>query len=135
MVWGVITYNTRSPLVLIRGPMTVQRHVHNILQPYVLPIMQRLSGAVFQQDKARPHTARVSQDCLRTVTTLPWPVRSPDLSPIEQYLGSFGTTSWASHEFEQTRGKDTANMKRNVPRHQTKIVFLNARSYHIVHSH
>ncbi|GFU32225.1 uncharacterized protein TNCV_3834411 [Trichonephila clavipes] len=32
---------------------------------------------------ARPHTARVSQDCLRTVSTLPWPARFPDLSPIE----------------------------------------------------
>ncbi|GFU72948.1 transposable element Tcb1 transposase [Trichonephila clavipes] len=31
--------------------------------------MKRLSGAIFQQDNARPHTARVSQDCLRTVTT------------------------------------------------------------------
>ncbi|GFW03562.1 transposable element Tcb2 transposase [Trichonephila clavipes] len=52
--------------------------------------MQRLPGAIFQQDNARPHTARVSQDCLRTVTTLPWPARSPDLSPIEHiwdYLG------------------------------------------------
>ncbi|GFV69053.1 hypothetical protein TNCV_2928821 [Trichonephila clavipes] len=27
--------------------------------------------------------ARVSQDYLRTVTTLLWPARSPDLSPIE----------------------------------------------------
>ncbi|GFV38205.1 transposable element Tcb1 transposase [Trichonephila clavipes] len=37
----------------------------------------------FFNDNARPHTARVSQDCLRTVTTLPWPARSPNLSPIE----------------------------------------------------
>ncbi|GFU88058.1 transposable element Tcb1 transposase [Trichonephila clavipes] len=37
----------------------------------------------FQQDDARPHTARVSQDCLCTVSTLPWPDRSPDLSPIK----------------------------------------------------
>ncbi|GFS87823.1 transposable element Tcb2 transposase [Trichonephila clavipes] len=28
-------------------------------------------------------TARVSQDCLRNVTTFPWPSRSPELSPIE----------------------------------------------------
>ncbi|GFX67117.1 transposable element Tcb2 transposase [Trichonephila clavipes] len=45
--------------------------------------MQRLPGAIFQQDNAQPHMARVSQDCLHTVTTLPWPARSPDLSPIE----------------------------------------------------
>ncbi|GFV21033.1 transposable element Tcb1 transposase [Trichonephila clavipes] len=50
------------------------------------------------------------------------------------YLGSFGTASWASHEFERTRGKVTANMERNVLRHHTELVYLNARSYRIVHS-
>ncbi|GFX46396.1 transposable element Tcb2 transposase [Trichonephila clavipes] len=83
MVWGAIAYNTRSPLVLIRWTMTAQRYVHDILQPHVFPLMQRLPGAIFQQDNGRPHTARVSQDFLRTVTILPWPARSPDLSPIE----------------------------------------------------
>ncbi|GFY00724.1 transposable element Tcb2 transposase [Trichonephila clavipes] len=83
MVWGAIAYNTRSPLVLIRGTMTAQRYVHDMLQPHVLPLMQRLPGAIFQLDNAQPHTARVSQDCLHTVTTLPWPARSPDLFPID----------------------------------------------------
>ncbi|GFX84936.1 transposable element Tcb2 transposase [Trichonephila clavipes] len=69
MVRGSIAYNTRSSLVLIRGTMTAHRYVHDILQPYVLPFMQLLPGAIFQQDNAPPHTARVSQDCLRTVTT------------------------------------------------------------------
>ncbi|GFS65333.1 HTH_Tnp_Tc3_2 domain-containing protein, partial [Trichonephila clavipes] len=32
MVWGVIACNTRSPLVLIRGTMSAQRYVHDILQ-------------------------------------------------------------------------------------------------------
>ncbi|GFW53465.1 transposable element Tcb2 transposase [Trichonephila clavipes] len=75
LVWGVIAYNTRLPLVLIRGTMTAQQYVHDILQLHVLPLMQRLAGAIFQHDNALPHTARVSQDCLLTVTTLPWPSR------------------------------------------------------------
>ncbi|GFT41402.1 transposable element Tcb2 transposase [Trichonephila clavipes] len=79
---GVIAYNTRSPLVLIRGPLTAQRCVLDILPPHVLPLMQRLSRAIFQQDNAQPHTARVSQDFVHVVTTLPWPVRSPDFSSI-----------------------------------------------------
>ncbi|GFS52770.1 transposable element Tcb1 transposase [Trichonephila clavipes] len=45
--------------------------------------MERLPGAIFQQENARPHTARVSQDFLRIVTTLPWSSRSPDLFRIE----------------------------------------------------
>ncbi|GFX44766.1 transposable element Tcb2 transposase [Trichonephila clavipes] len=82
MVWGAIAYNTRSPLVLIHRTMTAQWYVHEIQQPLVLTLMQRLPEAIFQQDNARPHTARMSQECLRTVTSLSWPARSPDLSPI-----------------------------------------------------
>ncbi|GFU71469.1 transposable element Tcb2 transposase [Trichonephila clavipes] len=63
--------------------MTAKRYVHDILQSHVLPLMQWLPGAIYQQDNARLHTARVSQDCLRTVSTLPWPAGSPDLPPIE----------------------------------------------------
>ncbi|GFX88964.1 transposable element Tcb2 transposase [Trichonephila clavipes] len=90
MVRGVIAYNARSPLVMIRGTMASQRYVHDILQPHVLPLMQRLPGALFQQDNAQPHTARMSQNCLRTVTSLPWPARSPDLSSIEYIWDHLG---------------------------------------------
>ncbi|GFT86617.1 transposable element Tcb1 transposase [Trichonephila clavipes] len=64
--------------------MTAQWYVHDILQPHVLPFVQRLPKAIFQQDNAWPHTGRVSQDCLRTVTTLPRFVSN------RVYLGSFG---------------------------------------------
>ncbi|GFV50405.1 transposable element Tcb1 transposase [Trichonephila clavipes] len=47
------------------------------------PFLNRLLGAIFQQDNAHPHTARVAQDFLRHFQTLPWPARSPDLSPVE----------------------------------------------------
>ncbi|GFU75022.1 transposable element Tcb2 transposase [Trichonephila clavipes] len=63
--------------------MTAQRYVHDILQLHVSPLMQQLPGAIFQQENARPHTARVSQTCLRTVTILAWFARFPDLSPIK----------------------------------------------------
>ncbi|GFV65882.1 transposable element Tcb2 transposase [Trichonephila clavipes] len=71
----------------------LQRHTAptaSVMQPYVLPLMQRLPGAIFQQDNVRSHTARVSQDCLRTVTTLPWPARSPDFSPIKHIWDHLG---------------------------------------------
>ncbi|GFV77947.1 transposable element Tcb1 transposase [Trichonephila clavipes] len=90
MVWGAIANNTQSPLVLIRGTMTAQRYVHDILQPRVLPLLERLLGALFQQDNALPHTERVSQNCLRTVSTLKGPARSPDLCPIEQICYHLG---------------------------------------------
>ncbi|GFX40132.1 transposable element Tcb2 transposase [Trichonephila clavipes] len=83
MVCGAIAYNTRSPPVLIRGTMKAQWYVHDILQTHVLPLMQQLPGAIFKQNNTRPHMEWVSQDCLRSFTTLPWSSRFPDLSPIE----------------------------------------------------
>ncbi|GFV99000.1 DDE_3 domain-containing protein [Trichonephila clavipes] len=67
----------------MRGTLTGQRYVHYILRPPVRPFLNGLPGAIFQQDNARPHTARVAQDFLRHFQTLPWPVRSPNLSPVE----------------------------------------------------
>ncbi|GFY12286.1 transposable element Tcb2 transposase [Trichonephila clavipes] len=52
--------------------------------------MQRLPGDIFQQYNARPHTERVSLDCLGTVTTLPWPARYPEFSPIEHIWDHLG---------------------------------------------
>ncbi|GFS85989.1 transposable element Tcb2 transposase [Trichonephila clavipes] len=86
MAWVVIAYSTWSPLVLIRGTMTAQRYVHDILQPHVLPLVQLFPGVIFEQDNSRLHTARVTQYCLLTITTLPLPARSPDLSLID-HLG------------------------------------------------
>ncbi|GFW67398.1 transposable element Tcb2 transposase [Trichonephila clavipes] len=90
MIWGVIAYNTRSPLVLIRGTVTAQRYAHDILQSHVLPLMQRLPRAIFQQDNARTPTVLVLQYCLRTFTTLPWPAGSPDLSLIQHIWDHLG---------------------------------------------
>ncbi|GFT84531.1 transposable element Tcb2 transposase [Trichonephila clavipes] len=47
------------------------------------PFVHGLPVAIFQQDNARPQTARVAQDFLRHFQTLPSPVRSPNLSPVE----------------------------------------------------
>ncbi|GFS75992.1 transposable element Tcb2 transposase [Trichonephila clavipes] len=73
------------------------RYVHDILQPHVLPLMQWLPGAIFQQDNARPHT---SSSC----TVVPWPARSSDLSPIEHnwdHLGRRVGNPTSLNELEQ----------------------------------
>ncbi|GFW99338.1 transposable element Tcb2 transposase [Trichonephila clavipes] len=53
------------------------------------PFLNGLTGAVFQQDNAHPHTARVAQDFLRHFQTLPWPARAPNLSPVEHAWDQF----------------------------------------------
>ncbi|GFX52524.1 DDE_3 domain-containing protein [Trichonephila clavipes] len=82
-VWGAIVYDSRSTLIVMRGTLTDQRCVDDILRPHVGPFLNGLPGAILQQDNARPHTARVAQDFLIHFQTLPWPARSPDLYPVE----------------------------------------------------
>ncbi|GFV58871.1 transposable element Tcb2 transposase [Trichonephila clavipes] len=82
-VWRRLAYDSRSTLIAMRGTLTGQRYVDDILRPHVGPFLNGLPGAIFQQDNAHPHTARVAQDFLRHFQTLPWSARSPDLSPVE----------------------------------------------------
>ncbi|GFX91621.1 transposable element Tcb1 transposase [Trichonephila clavipes] len=55
-----------------------------MLEPVVLPYLQGLATTIFQQDNARSHVARIVQRFFvnHQIELLPWPTRSPDLSPI-----------------------------------------------------
>ncbi|GFW72331.1 transposable element Tc3 transposase [Trichonephila clavipes] len=57
----------------------------------------RRPGAIFQQDNAHPHTARVVQDYLRHFQIIPWPARSPDLSPVEHVWDQLKRQMRSSH--------------------------------------
>ncbi|GFV81694.1 DDE_3 domain-containing protein [Trichonephila clavipes] len=83
MVWGAIAYDSWSTLIVMRGTLTGQRYVDDILRSHVEPFLNGLPGAIFQQDNAPPHTARVARDFLRHFQTLPWPARFSDWSPVE----------------------------------------------------
>ncbi|GFX78110.1 transposable element Tcb1 transposase [Trichonephila clavipes] len=85
MVWGGIGYPSRTPLVRIAGTLNSQRYISEVLEPVVLPYLQGLAKAIFQQDNARPHVARIIQRFFvnHPIELLPWPTRSPELSPIE----------------------------------------------------
>ncbi|GFW49954.1 transposable element Tcb1 transposase [Trichonephila clavipes] len=62
MVWGGIGYHSRTPLVRIAGTLNSQSYISEVLEPVVLPYLQALATAI---------------------ELLPWPTRSPGLSPIE----------------------------------------------------
>ncbi|UYV64526.1 hypothetical protein LAZ67_3001100 [Cordylochernes scorpioides] len=103
MVWGAIAYDSRSPLLRIQGTMTAHRYVDDVLRPVTLPYLQRVPNALYQQDNARPHTARISQQALQDVQMLPWPPYSPDLSPIEHVWDIIGRRL---HALPQPRSED-----------------------------
>ncbi|GFX74434.1 transposable element Tcb1 transposase [Trichonephila clavipes] len=58
-VWRYPAYDSRSTLIVMRGTLTGQRYVDDILRPHVGFFLNGLTGAIFQLDNARPHTARV----------------------------------------------------------------------------
>ncbi|UYV64751.1 K02A2.6-like [Cordylochernes scorpioides] len=103
MVSGAIAYDSRSPLLRIQGTMTAQRYVDDVLRPVTLPYLQGVPNALYQQDNARPHTARISQQALQDVQMLPWPPYSPDLSPIEHVWDIIGRRL---HALPQPRSED-----------------------------
>ncbi|GFV34649.1 transposable element Tcb2 transposase [Trichonephila clavipes] len=112
MVWGAIAYNTWS----LRGNMTTQWYVHDILQPHVLPLMQRLTQKPFFN---KTMLGLTRQGCHKTVSTLL--LLFLGLRDSQIRLQSFEMASCASHGFERTRGKLTANMERNISRHHTEL--------------
>ncbi|UYV63926.1 K02A2.6-like [Cordylochernes scorpioides] len=83
--------------------MTAQRYVDDVLRPVTLPYLQGVPNALYQQDNARPHTARISQQALQDVQMLPWPPYSPDLSPIEHVWDIIGRRL---HALPQPRSED-----------------------------
>ncbi|GFY13260.1 transposable element Tcb2 transposase [Trichonephila clavipes] len=83
--WQKVVFSDESWFVLGTEDYRVRvwrRPGERYNSPYIdLRHTARTAGAM--QYNARPHTARVAQDFLRPFQTLPWPTRSPDLSPVE----------------------------------------------------
>ncbi|GFU21755.1 transposable element Tc3 transposase [Trichonephila clavipes] len=85
MALGGIGYHSRTSHSRTAGTLNSQRYISEVLEPEVLPYLQGLATALFQQDNARPHVARIVQRFFvnHQIELLPWPARSPDLSQIE----------------------------------------------------
>ena len=85
MMWAAIS-NDKTDLVHVPGNLTAVRYRGEILRPvrYLMHVIDR-QRELFQQDNARPHTARVTMDYLEqnNINVLPWPSKSLDFNPIE----------------------------------------------------
>ena len=102
MVWAGIYHHGKTELVTVPGNLNSQRYCDEILKPVALPFMQ--------QHNARPHTARHTQGFLHrnNVQLLPWPARSPDLSPIEHLWGHLGRRVRENHDVDVVRDLERA---------------------------
>jgi len=105
MVWAGIYHNGKTELITVAGNLTSQRYCNEIIEPVVVPFMTQHDVTLFQQDNARPHTARNTQGALRrnNVQVLPWPARSPDISPIEHLWDHSGRQVSDKHDVENVR--------------------------------
>ncbi|GFX50722.1 transposable element Tc1 transposase [Trichonephila clavipes] len=85
MVWGGIGYHSCTFPVRIASTLNCQRYISEVLKPVVFPYLQGLATAIFQQDNARPHVARIVRRFFvkHQIELLPWSARFLDLSPIE----------------------------------------------------
>ena len=92
MVWGGICGQQQTDLIVTDGNLTAHRYINQGLRPVLLPFLQHQPKLLFQQDNARPRTAREVQQffAANNVNVLPWPARSPDLSPIEHLWDHLG---------------------------------------------
>ena len=83
--WAALGRNGSSALVDC-GRVTAASYTATLTK-HLVPLMRRNRGAVFQQDNAPAHNSRVAMGFLGSKfpgrLLLPWPARSPDLSPIE----------------------------------------------------
>ena len=87
MVWGMMSYEHKTPLATVDGNLNATRYRDEILDITVRPHFQQFQAEqpIFMDDNARTHQARLV-DIYKVrcnINSLQWPSMSPDLNPIE----------------------------------------------------
>ena len=76
MVWASISADGRTDVVIVRGGLTADRYVEEILRSHVVPYARRIGNTFkLMDDNATPHRARVTNQFMQDegISRLLWP--------------------------------------------------------------
>lgn len=145
MVWGGISLDERTELVVVPGRLNAQRYIDLILEDHVIPAAYGIGqNFVFMQDNARLHTAAITMNFLRHhgIHTMNWPPLSPDLNPIEHLWDLLDRrvrrrpdppqtlqqlTNALIEEWENIPQEDIRRLVRSMPRRCQAVIRANGR--------
>ena len=65
MIWGGVSFNTKTQCVQIRGNLNAARYRDEILNPVCIPHLRNNRRMALMHDGAPAHTARATQALLR----------------------------------------------------------------------
>lgn len=104
-IWGGISLDGRTELMVTRQSINAERYRDLCLIPHIIPYANNIGNAfILVDDNARPHRARLINNFLEDndIRRLNWPARSPDMNPIEHVWARLGRQLSLQDEPPQT---------------------------------